>query len=612
MTSRLSVIMNKNQALRKIRFILSTKETRSLALLASGTVVLSLSEAFSIGIIIPIMALFMNQDRIQTSPFLQNIYCLTQSIDTASFLKILIYAAICIFVFKAFYAIFINMFQQKLIGSIKNRITTMILESYLDKPYSFHIEHNSSVLLKNITVEVSQFAVGFLGSFVNAVSEMIVILGILFLLLNVYMKVTIVSVFVLGCILIGLNRILKKRIQSYSEHRAHYNALMYQIGTESLCSIKDIQLYNVRQYFSDIFSQALRKYTDSVISFTILSALPRNILEVIVFVVVMIGLIISVTYQQSAAELVPIISVFALALVRILPSANRIYLNFNSIQYYQNSLDIVYDIVSKDVHQSKSEGRLRMDVDLPLEPRPIKFEHIFFSYNRTVDPVLQDVNIIIAPHTTVAIVGETGTGKSTILDILLGFLAPTKGTLLYGDSTITAGNLSAYRKKIGYVPQQIYLIDDTIESNIAFGVNSDAIDRSCIDRAVRIAQLEDLLAELPEGIKTRVGEKGIKLSGGQRQRIGLARALYWNPEILVLDEATSALDTYTENQITKAIQSLKNQLTVVIVAHRLSTVKHANTIYVFEKNKIVSEGSYECLLENSPAFRKIASHGQAI
>ena len=612
MVEKLASVIGKKIALHKVRFILITSEKKSLILLSMGAVILSLSEAFSIGMIVPVMEIFMNREVIHSSSVLQRVYRLVGSPATETFLKAIILTTVIIFILKSVYAVSINAMQQRIIGNIKNRIMKTLLESYLNKPYAFHVEHNSSVLLKNVINEVSSFSLSFLGSFISLVSEFLIVLGVLALLLAMYTNVTIFSVLLLGGVMIGINQLLRKRIQSYSEQRARYNALIFQRGTEALASVKEIQLYNSQSYFCDKFFRALRKYTGSVVSFSILSNVPRYMLEVIVFVMVMAGLLLCLASQKSATDLVPMMSLFALAFVRLLPCVNRMYLNINHIRFYRNSLDIVHEILRGGAQNGSYSDISEDRNDLLSDLEPITLKEAVFFFRGTDEPILQGINMVIHPCTTVAIVGETGAGKSTILDILLGFLAPTKGAVLYGDTRITGDNVRSYREKIGYVPQEIYLIDDTIEANIAFGIERTEIDHSRLAHVARIAQLEEMIAALPHGINTRVGEKGIKISGGQRQRIGLARALYRNPEILVLDEATSALDGHTESQVSRAIANLKNKMTVIIVAHRLSTIEHANSIYVLEKSRIVSEGTYEWLLKNSSAFRKIARQGDVV
>ena len=306
-------------------------------------------------------------------------------------------------------------------------------------------------------------------------------------------------------------------------------------------------------------------------------------------------------------EIIPALTVLGFAAIRVLPAIQRVYTNFNTIRYYSNSLDIVYGVLSEDKAKKVLESAGSEKFSAFQEFQSLNLKDIEFCYEQAPASIFREFNLTIPKDKTIAFTGETGAGKSTVIDILMGLLMPVKGALYYGQTAITSKNVSEYRKKIGYVPQHIFLIDGTLEANIAFGISENEIDHKQLKHAIQVSQLESTINDLPAGTKTLIGERGIKLSGGQRQRVAIARALYNNPEILVMDEATSALDGYTEAEVTKAIKNLYGKLTIIIIAHRLTTIESADVIYVMDRGRIVGQGSFRELLENSAAFKKIAN-----
>jgi len=301
-------------------------------------------------------------------------------------------------------------------------------------------------------------------------------------------------------------------------------------------------------------------------------------------------------------ELIPMLTVFGLAAIRLVPSFSKVYSNINLFHYSTNSLDIVYSALKESTNQEKPVVGDRL---LGLKKYSVDLEDLTFCYESSSRPIFEHLSIAIPFKQVVAIAGLTGSGKSTLIDIAMGLLIPSKGKLCYCGSTINQDNILEYRKRIGYVPQNLCLIDDTISSNIAFGIHGDQIGPERLKHVIKMAQLDDFIEDLPQGLNTQVGERGLRISGGQKQRIGIARALYRNPEILIFDEATSALDRYTEAKLYAALRDFNKDLTILLVTHRVNTLEHADYIYVMDSGKIVDQGSFEVLLKNSDIFRKI-------
>lgn len=602
------IFVKKKNMLKKINFILTGPEKKSLAWFSLGSFVLALSETISIGLIIPIMGLFMSEGNPQAASVVGRLQgTMGFHDDKTAFLTALIAVTMAIFLFKSVYSIFILRLQYNFTTGIYCRLAEKIMASYLFKPYSFHLDSNSAILFKNMITEMSNFTTSYLTPAISIASEVMVSVAILALLICAYPVMTMVLVIMFAVIMLVLNVFLNKRIKNYSKDRETYSESVYVAANEALNGIKEIQVNGVHDYFIRRFSQATKKYQNSFTKYSILSSLPRYILESVLLFTVLVILLISLYLRRPPAELIPMMTVMGAAAIKLLPSVNKIYLNFNSLHYFENSLDTVYSILKNAGSSCAHPGQLGYEIGgAGSRTSAFRLENIRFAYKEDGPKILEGINIDIPFSFTTAIAGASGAGKSTLIDLLTGLLVPSQGVLYYGNTVVRPDNVSAIRARIGYVPQQIFLIDDTIGTNIAFGKAEADIDRELLHRVVKAANLEPFIRTLPKGLGTSVGERGVRISGGQRQRIGIARALYRNPEVLILDEATSALDGNSEAEIIGAIKKMKDAgMAVVIVAHRLSTISNADLIYVMDQGRIAAQGSFKDLHDNSDIFNNI-------
>lgn len=597
--------------LNRLKFILTNPEKKQLIALVFGSFVLVLSETISIGIVIPIMGLFISPENINTSPALNHIYRFFGFGNANSFLLFLIVIAIMVFILRVLLSTLMAYFQQNTIAKIYARITSQILQSYLEKPYSFHLSHNSSELFKNLSFEVSQFITGFLTPIILIGSEVIVLLGIFLFLIYAFPVATFLLVGIFGIIMWSTFTIFKKRIKLYSVQREKYSGQYYKNALEALHAVKEIKVFNAQAFFIERFKGQLSRYLSAVMKFSVVSIFPRYLFETAIVSAMLLSVLFSILLHKTFAELIPMLTVFGLAAIRLVPSFSKIYSNVNLFHYSKNSLDTVYNVLKE-----RSFQRIQMPIihHEPLRPKQnsIDLQDITFRYENASGPIFDHLSIAVLLKQTVAIVGLTGSGKSTLVDIIMGLLIPSGGNLYYRGLSINQGNILEYRKRIGYVSQNLCLIDDTISSNIAFGISGDEIDYQRLKQAIKIAQLEPFIKDLPQGLKTQVGEKGIRISGGQKQRVGIARAVYRNPEILILDEATSALDRYTEVKLYAALRDFNKDLTILLVTHRVDTLQHAGYIYVMDSGKIVDQGNFKELLENSDIFKKIIQQKDSV
>ncbi|MDD5652670.1 MAG: ABC transporter ATP-binding protein [Candidatus Omnitrophica bacterium] len=592
--------------LKKLAKTLVWTEKKSLVILTAGTILLSLLEVFSIGIILPIMGLIIAPEKIHSNKLLILVNRWMGSLDDRFFLILLILSAIILFILKSAYSVFILNRQQAIVGKIYTRLTNQALVAYLKKPYAFHLLNNSSVLFKNVIVEISDFVLGFLSSLVVIGSEMIVFLGIALLLFFTYPAATFALVGLFGLVTLFTNQVFKNRIKAYASRRQSSSEQIYKSALEALNGIKEIQVYDTWNFFSRRFQNSTEQYASNSVKFYTVSALSRTALEVFLFVSVFTFLLINIILKADYSQMIPAMTLIAVASIRLIPSFNKISINMNTLHYYANSLDMVYRIV---LESNAVDGHQKLKEQAPFVPQgeddTIRLSNIKFCYDSANTPIFEKLDFSVAIGRTTALFGATGAGKSTLIDIITGLLIPQDGVFYYKGKLINENNFKEYIAKVGYVPQQVFLYDDTLEANIIFGSQGGKPDRRKLEKVLKISQLDSLVEELPLGLETLIGDKGARLSGGQRQRIGIARAFYRDPEIIILDEATGALDRLTESKIFKAISEMPDKKTLIMITHRLSTIEYADLIFVMERGKIIDQGEFLELSSRSQAFKRI-------
>lgn len=591
-------------AIQKISRILTSKEKVNFSILIGLSALLSVSEIFSIGILVPIINLFLNPALITASEKLRALYVWSGAAAPVGFLTRLVIVAILLFLAKSVCGILALYWQQRYMAGVRCRLSGDILEAYLHRPYEFHLLSNSSTLFKNVNSEVTQFVSYFLNPVIAILSEGIILCGVVFVAVYLYPWATLIAATGVGIVAIGLNQLFKRRMARYAEERSIFSEQYYKAAMESFQAVKEIKIFNVQDYFVRKFLHSFGQYLNGIVKSTIVSSLPRYYLEALFFSAILVMILISVHTNMNYKEIIPMVAILGVVAIRLMPSINKIVSSFNSMHYAFNSLDMVFAILGE------VEGNPHKSADMPVtkpchDASPIRLDQVSFRYESGGKDILKDFSLTIAPHAITAFVGETGTGKSTLIDIVMGLLLPQMGNVYYGNVKIDAENIEIYRTKIGYVPQIITLIDETVAANIAFGVPLASMEDEKLRHAVERAQLFEFIEELSDGLQTVVGERGVRISGGQRQRIGIARALYRDPEILVFDEATSALDIHTEEKVYRAIKALKK--TVIMVTHRPTTISFADMIYVLEEGVISAQGTYTELCEKSQYFNKLSN-----
>jgi ATP-binding cassette, subfamily B, bacterial PglK len=589
--------------IQKMRRILTRKEKLAFFSIIGLSVLLSVSEMFSIGILVPIINLFLNPELISASTKLRSFYIWSGAADPLRFLTLLVCAAIILFLWKSVFGVAVLYYQQRYVTAVNRRLSGHLLNEYLHRPYEFHLQNNSSTLFKNINAEVAQFVSYFLNPVIVILSEGIILCGVLFVAVYFYPVATIIAVTGIGIILFVLNNLLKRRLARYAEERSIYSEQYYKIIMESLQSVKEIKIFSVQDYFVKKYLQSFGQYINSVVKSNIISSIPRYLLEALLFSTILGIIMITIHSTTNYKEIIPMIAIFGVVAIRLTPSVNKIQQSVNAMHNSFNALDIVFAIIG-EMEGTKNQITVTQINETCYDSAPIRLENVSFGYASGQQDIVKNFSLTVKPQAITAFVGETGSGKSTVIDIAMGLLLPQKGNLYYGNTMINAETVDNYRTKIGYVPQTIILIDDTIAANIAFGIPLSCWEAEKINKAVEWSQLGKFIQELPEGLQTVIGERGVRLSGGQRQRIGIARALYRNPEILIFDEATSALDIHTEEQVYQAIKKISK--TIIMVTHRPTTLAFADMIYVIEKGSIREQGTYAELSEKSAYLKNVS------
>ena len=592
---------------RQINRFLSRSNWIQLEILALLITLSGLLEIAGIASIMPFMGIVMNSDLAMNNKFLNWTY---REMSFSSPNHFLIFLGIVVLVVLFLSNLVSAITTWKIFNlsfSIGAELSQKIFASYMNQPYLFFLERNSSELVSNSLIEVGRVVTGILIPILTIISRTIVVLSIVLLLIWVNPELAILTGATLGGAYGGIFLLVRKTLTRSGQGLSKETARRSQIAYETMGGIKDIKLLGREKDFYDRFTQPVRLYATYMTRSNVISSLPRYALETLAFGGIIVLVIYLLNAKQGASAALPLVSLYALSGYRMMPALQQLFTNLSYIRFNSPSIEKLSKDLKESAQQS-STSPVPPPVTRPIPfSRHIEMKKIVFHYPNHPDAVLKGVDLSIKANTTVGIVGSTGSGKTTTLDILLGLLPPGSGQLLIDGISINSENVRNWQASIGYVPQQIMLLDDTILRNIAFGIPDDQVNHDAVIKAARLAHLHDFIQnDLPLQYNTVVGDRGVRLSGGQRQRIGIARALYHDPSVLVLDEATSSLDNITENVIMEALHTLSHQKTIIMVAHRLSTVRECDTIFVMDKGQVSGQGTYEELLGRNTIFRHLS------
>ncbi len=592
--------------LSKIFDLFSRSEKRRIYGVFLAIVVMGLLEMMGVASIAPFTAVASNPELIQTNSKLKLLFDFVQPESTNNFLVILGFAVLVLITLSNLFAAFTTWAILRFTNLQGHRLSKKLFRQYLSQSYEFFLDRNSAELSKNMFSEVGRVVVGILSPCMQVIAKTIVVVFILTLLLAADPLLTLTIFLILGGFYITVFTFVRKKVSHFGRTAVQCDAERYKAASEAFGGIKQLKLSGIEELFISSYSEPSELLARCNSSSQTISQLPRYFLEIIAFGSVLAIMLYLLIVKGGVGPALPFIALYTFAGYRLMPALQQIFNGMAMIRYNTAALDLLHkDIIGHGPTFKQSNNLNPSESILPKDV--ISLENITYSYPGEVNPVVNKLDIEIKANTTIGIVGSTGSGKTTVLDIFLGLLSPQSGALFVDGLEITKDQLPCWQSALGYVPQSIFLIDDTITKNIAFGVVDAEIDLERVERVGRMANLHEFItASLSDGYATVVGENGVKLSGGQRQRIGIARALYHNPTVLVLDEATSALDGQTEQAIMGEIYGLAEKMTIVIVAHRLATIEECNEIFFMDKGEVIAKGSYQMLLETCKPFRKLA------
>lgn len=548
-----------------------------------------LLETLGVGAVVPAVALMTQTDLLAKYPALEPLLQLMGSPSHEHLVIGGMIALVGVYTVKAFFLAFLAWRQARFVYGLQENLSQRLFAGYLRQEYTFHLQRNSAQLIRNVIGQVGDMT-NVMQQGLMLATELFVLIGVSLLLISVEPIGALLVVFSVGLAGIGFHRFTRKRISRWGEARQHHEGLRIQHLQQGLGGAKDVKLLGREDEFLNQYRTHNAGSAKIGSRQATLQALPRLFLELLAVSGLAALVLVMVLQGKSVDTLLPTLGLFAAAAFRLMPSVNRV---LSAVQSVRFSVPVV-DTLSSELAVLDSREFVDTGAGLPFCDR-ITLNHINFRYPSAAASALEDISLSIPRGGAVGFIGGSGAGKSTLVDVLLGLLTPDSGTVEI-DGVDIKNNLRGWQDQIGYVPQSIFLTDDSLRRNVAFGLPEVQINEAAVWRALRAAQLEAFVRGLPEGLETQVGERGIRLSGGQRQRIGIARALYHDPTVLVLDEATSSLDTETESGVMEAVRLLQGDKTLVIVAHRLSTVKNCDYLYRLEGGRIVNEGGVAAVL----------------
>lgn len=576
--------------LHKLKMIFPKKERRYFAFLFLLILVGTVFDFLSVSMILPLVNLLVSPADLQERSWYRLLTGIIHVEDQNTMLLILVLGIMVIYVIKNLYSIYMSVVQG--IFMARNQINTSakLLDCYMRKPYSFHLQHNTAEVVRSINSDVSN-AYGLVGNIMGLVTKSLitVLLVIYLIMVDFWLTVSIVTGLVIYSVIYYI--LVRKKLREAGQESRRLNVSMIKAIHQAMGGIKEVKVMGRERYFVDTYSGNGEAFIRNKRRYTILAGVPRHLIEILCVCGVLGLVAVKIATRQNLTDIVGSLSAFAVAAIRLMPNANAINSTINSMAYQMPSLDAVCEVIDENWGQDIGKATFSTHTrsrNASRQHRDIHLEHVSFTYPETDKPVLRDVNMTVRAGTSVGIVGVTGAGKTTLVDIILGLLEPQQGRILYGDMDIRK-NYEQWQTHIGYIPQNIYLVDESIRANVALGIYEDQVDEAQVWQALEDAQMADFVRGLKNGLDTVIGERGVRLSGGQRQRIGIARALYYDPDILFLDEATAALDTETEKAVMAAVNRISREKTCIIIAHRLSTIENCDEIYRVVNGQIIRE-----------------------
>lgn len=574
--------------LKKLNVLLDAKQKRTMILMVFMMIFGAVLEACSVSLVIPVVGVVMDKNSIVKYEIVGTIYAMLGMQSTTQFALLMMVALIFMFVVKNIYLYWQMKFMYRFVYTNQFRTSERMMKNYLRKGYEFYLNADTAVIQRNITSDVNNMYALILA-LLQLVSETIVFVVLAGVMLASDWKMTLIIAVPLLVTLFVIKKIVKPIMNKAGKENQDFYSGLFKWISQTVQGIKEVKIAGKEQYFTEEYIKCGRGYVGAVQKYTLYNSIPRLLIETVCVASLVSYMMILVSQGQDVREVTAVLSAFVVAAMRIMPCATRINNQLTSIAFYQPFFMGVSDNLQDEISGENTDMSFAKEAKekLPVK-RSIELRDITYHYPNAEPLIFDHANLEIPVGAAVGIVGTSGAGKTTVVDILLGLLEIQTGGV-YADGVSIKENYRSWLKNVGYIPQMIFMLDDTIRRNVAFGIGEDEMDENRIWEVLKEAQLDEFVRALPEGLDTSIGERGIRISGGQRQRIGIARALYYDPEVLILDEATSALDNDTEAAIMDSINSLHGRKTLIIIAHRLQTIEKCDMIYRVENGKAVLE-----------------------
>lgn len=583
------------RALQKLLYVIAGKRKR-LCYLVVLFLIASVLEAFGIGLIGPFIAIATNADLIHQNAWLNRLYTLSIFTSHQNFITYFGLGVLAILWVKSFLGFYI---QRQIFAfgfSCRADLQSRLMTAYMHVPYTFHLNRNTASLIRNILGETRVFTNDILIPSLLATTNSMMVIALVILLMTTNVLAT-SSILAIILILFLFIYKFRQQVAAWGKKASISSKEMVRVINHGVGSFKESRILGCADYFENQMDQQVETYKKAIEDFHTFNLLPRYVLEPVLMSFVIGFTIISLLVGQNVDEMAGTLSIFGVAAVRLLPATSGLIQSYTGLKRGSYVIELLYQDL-KELENSILTGQPNTDSDAAIPNTAIAFDHsiqicdLIYRYPKASQPALNGVSLVINKGESIGLVGKSGSGKTTLVDVILGLLTAESGQFNV-DGVSVLDKLSQWQALVGYIPQSIFLIDDTLERNIAFGVIDEAIDPARLESAIQRAQLSEVVTQLPHGIKTSIGERGVLLSGGQRQRVGIARALYHEREVLILDEATAALDNETENLVTQAIDALSGNKTMIVIAHRLTTLERCDRIYEMHQGKIIRSGSYQ-------------------
>ena len=585
-----------------VRDLVSPREARQAVLLLLCMLVTATTEVVGIAGLLPLVSVVTQPQLIQTNVWLSRAYTFFGFQSTQPFIMLLGAVFLALYVLTYACSAFTYWLCLRFSLQMSDRLSTSLLSSYLHRPYVWLLGHNSTDLTRSVLDDCDKLVERFILRGTTMVARAVTALAICGGLLWINPMVALTTAAVLSGMYIVIYRFFESRVDTLGKLRNGANTERYKAVVEAIGGVKEARCLSGREHFVDGFRAPHVHYSSLLARQRLIGECPRYFTEMLAVAAIVCVLLFLASSDVTSARAFPLITLYIMATWRLVPALQTVYSDLVEIQFYMPLLQRIHGELTDDAHDrvDSSTERLPLTTD-------IRLSGVSYAYPESTAHAVRDVTLDIPKDSSVALVGSTGSGKSTLADIITGLLTPQSGQVAIDGQPLAAASVRRWQNNIGYVPQDIYVIEDTVRRNVALGLPDSAIDAAAVERACRIAGIHDfVVGTLEQGYNTVLGERGVSLSGGQRQRIGIARALYHDPQVLILDEATSALDNRTEFTVMQAIQELAHKKTLVVIAHRLTTVQACDQVYVLSAGTVVSHGTYAELLETSGHLRALA------